>query len=130
MSEQLYRLTVDGDVNFGYYMKYAMSSDLEMPHGTIVHRDVNGLPIGFFVQVAPFWGMMYDGDTFYRRGGFGGTDDQLVGHALNRRLFVPVKRSDLVVVEECSNGVFDSAEMNGFTTLHPGRYAIVRQNER
>jgi hypothetical protein len=73
---------------------------------------------------------MYDGDTLYRRRGFGGTDDQLAGHALNRRLFVPVKLSDLVVVEEYSNGAFESVEMSGFTTLHPGRYAVVRQSAR
>ncbi len=130
MSEQLYRLTVDGDVNFDYYMRYAMSPDLEMPHGTIVHRDSGGRPVGFFVWVAPFWGMMYEGDTLYRRGGFGGTADQLAGHALNRRLFVPVKQADAIVVDEFTNGAFESAEMNGFTTLDPGRYAVVKQRDR
>jgi hypothetical protein len=46
VSEHLYRLTVDGDVNFDYYMRYAMSPDREMPHGTIVHRDTNGQAVG------------------------------------------------------------------------------------
>ena len=130
MSEQLYRHLVDGGVNFDYYMKYAMSPDQDMPHGTIVRYNANGLPVSFFAQVAPFWGMMYDGDMLYRRGAYSGTADQFAGTMLKNRMFVPVKQSDLVDVEECSNGMFDSAEMSGFTTLHPGRYAIVRQNDR
>ncbi|MCL1598280.1 MAG: hypothetical protein M3094_03785, partial [Actinomycetia bacterium] len=73
MSEPLYRLIVEGNTNFDYYMRHVMSPDLQMPHGTIARYDANGLPVGFFVRVAPFWGMMYDHDTLYRRGGYGGT---------------------------------------------------------
>lgn len=129
MSEQLYRLVVDGNVNFDYYMNHAVSPDLDMPHGTIVRYDPHGLPVGFFVRVAPFWGMMYDRDTLYRRGPYGGTSDHFVGNVLKNRLFVPVKQADLVVVEEFTNGAFESAEMSGFTTLDPGRYAIVRRRD-
>lgn len=129
MSEQLYRHVVDGNTNFDHYMECAMSPDPEMPHGTITQRDASGLPVGFFVRVAPFWGMMYDGDTLYRRGGSGGPSDQFVGHILGKGLFTPVKQAGLVIVEEFANGAFESAEMSGFTTMDPGRYAIVRQRE-
>ena len=130
MSAQLYRHVVDGDVNYDYYMRHATSVDQDMPHGTIVQYDTEGLPVGFFVRVAPFWGMMYDGDTLYRRSGYGGTSDHYAGSVLKNRLFTPVKQCDLVVVEEFSNGVFDSGQMSGFTTLDPGRYAVVRQRDR
>ena len=130
MITQLYRHIVEDDVNFNYFMAFATSPDPDMPDGTIVQRDTNGVPVGFFLRVAPFWGMMYDGDTLYRRGAFGGTADQYAGHVLSRRLFTPVKQSDLVVVEEFSAGVFDSAQMSGITTLDPGRYAVVRQRDR
>ncbi len=126
MSEQLYRLIVDGNTSFDYYMEEARSGDEGMSHGTIVQRDVYGGPIGFFVRVAPFWGMMYDGDTLYRRGPYGGTSDQFAGNVLKSRLFTPVKQAGLVVVDEFTNGAFKSAQMSGFTTLDPGRYAIVR----
>jgi hypothetical protein len=128
VSEQLYRHVVGG-TNFGYYMEHAESGDEDMPHGTIAQRDARGRPIGFFVRVAPFWGMMYDRDTLYRRGPYGGTSDQFAGHVLKSRLFSPVKQADLVVVEEFTNGVFESAKMSGFTTLDPGRYSIVRHRD-
>ena len=130
MSAQLYRHVVAGGVNYDYYMRHATSADQDMPHGTIVQHDAKGSPVGFFVRVAPYWGMMYDHDTLYRRGPYGGTSDQFVGNVLKNRLFVPVKQCDRVIVEEFSNGVFDSAEMSGFTTLDPGRYAVVRQRDR
>ena len=46
-------VAVDGDVNYDYYMRHAMSVDQDMPHGTIVQYDTEGSPVGFFVRVAP-----------------------------------------------------------------------------
>ena len=89
MREQLYRY-VTGGPTFDYSKQYVDSAEQDRMRGTIVQRGLDGLPVGFFVPVAPYWGAMYDTDTLYRRGAFGGTDDQLVGHALKRRLFVPV----------------------------------------
>lgn len=129
MSKQLYRHVGDDDVNFDYYMGHATSPDTEMPHGTTIERDPRGLPIGFFIRVAPFWGMMYAGDTLYRREPYGGTSDQFVGHVLKSRLFTPVKQADLIIVEEFTNGAFESDQMCGFTKLDPGRYAVVRQRD-
>jgi hypothetical protein len=129
VSKQLYRHVGDDNVNFDYDMRHATSPGAEMPHGTMIERDPRGLPIGFFVPVAPFWGMMYDRDTLYRRGSFGGTSDQFVGNVLKNRLFTPVKQADLIIVEEFTNGVFESDQMSGFTKLDPGRYAVVRQRD-
>ena len=69
---------------------------------------------------------MYHGDTLYRRSSNGGTSDQAVGWILRKHLFTPVRPSDLVVVEEFSNGEINSETMHGFTTLQPGRYTVVK----
>ena len=129
MSEPLYRLIAEGNTNFDFYLRHALSDDQDMPHGTIVRYDSTGTPIGFFIRVAPFWGDMYDGDTLYRRGGHGGPGDQKVGWVLKEHLFVPVKHVP-IIVDKFTKLLADSEEGSGFTTMSPGRYAVVRKKRR
>ena len=125
MSAQLYRHIVAGNVNFDYYLRLTELGEGPLPDGTRTERDTSGRPVGFFVQVSPSWGQMYDGDTLYRRSAVGGIADQGAGFCLERRLFSPVRPSDLMIVKEFSNGEITSETVNGFTTLAPGRYTVV-----
>ena len=128
MSEQLYRHIVAGNVNFDYYLRLTELGEGPLPDGTRTERDTGGRPVGFFIQVSPYWGQMYDGDTLYRRSAVGGTADQGAGFYLKQHLFAPVRPSDLTIVKEFSNGEINSETVNGFTTLAPGCYTVVEMS--
>jgi len=107
MQEQLYRHIVEGDTNFDFYRGSIEDANHDM-RGTIAQYDADGHPVGFFIPVSPHWGAMYDTETLYKRGGQGGTSDQLVGHVLKQGLFVPVDTSSYCNVASHSPTAVDT----------------------